>query len=73
MRRQISMIRPFKIGCSCIAGRQIVSDCVNKVYPSINTCFSRDCRTYKFLCQNLPSLSLSTSVDCANLRKPIIK
>ncbi len=26
------MIRPFKIGCSCIAGRQIVSDYVNKVY-----------------------------------------
>ncbi len=27
------MIRPFKIGCSRIAGRQIVSDYVNKIYP----------------------------------------
>ena len=30
------MIRPFKIGCSRIAGRQIVSDYVNKVYPSMS-------------------------------------
>ncbi len=67
-----SSIRPFKIECSRIAGRQIVSDYVNKVYPSIQgvskkfSCRVRKCYanfdkseiTFKFRKENRTFLAI---------------